>query len=598
MKRFWYYYDLFEQTCWNSLTKKLMSFLLLLLIDAAYLWVYFTKSESILAQLRGDGVKASTIQAVDQVFQDGFYVLLGLTLLAVFWNCMQILYIRHLILRPVNAISQIFDEISRGEGDFSRDLPVMSHDELRTLAENYNRFADKMRQIIGEVRKMSVNISREAVTVQTSVGATAQRADQQGQIAESVFGASTQATRAIEGVASSAAVITSSTEANLKTAREALDAMNQIVRRVENVSDRINNFNGIVTNLGDRSSSIRQMATLIMEIADQTNLLALNAAIEAARAGEQGRGFAVVADEVRKLAERVNLATREINANISSMTSLVVNTQAENTEINNDIHLTREVVEESARGFQKMVADFENTSVQLVNIAASMDQLNDTNASVHVAVDQLHNLSGEVAGSMLSSEKSTVTLVRATESVQELVSRFKIGIGTFDDNVECARDFRNEVETILAQLAQSGANVWDQNYIALQGTNPQKYHVSYLSAVEKHLQPVLENYLERLKGGVYTLVTDTSGYGPIHNRKYSQPLTGDYQQDLVGNRTKRIWTDPTGQRAAHNTLPLLLQTYARDTGEILSEFNLPIRVSNKIWGNVRVGVNSDILLGR
>lgn len=596
MKTFWYYYELVEKTFWNSLTKKLMSFMLLLSVHALGIWVFYAVEADVLRTLASHGASRELQGVVSEAMAWGAYALMGLAALAAVWTLLQVLYIRHLILRPVSVISRIFDEISRGEGDFSRNLPTMSHDELRTLAENYNRFADKMRQIIGEVRKMSVSIAREAVTVKNSVNATSARAFQQGEIAESVYGGSNAASAAITGVASSAAIITSSTDANLHTARDALVAMNLIVRNVESVSNRITNFNSTVTHLGQHSSSIRQMATLIAEIADQTNLLALNAAIEAARAGEQGRGFAVVADEVRKLAERVNQATREITNNIGRMSDLVTSTQAENTEINHDIQHTRRVVDESAGSFKKMVSDFENTSVELVQIASSMDQLKDTNASVHQAVEQLHDLSGAVSKSMNASEQSTLSLVHATESVQELVSRFKIGRGAFDGNIELAREFRNEIQARLEEFASSGVNIWDQNYRAIAGTTPQKYSVSYLGTFEQQLQPILEKYLTRLTGGVYTLLIDTQGYGPIHNTRYSQALTGDYKLDLVGNRTKRMWTDPTGQRAAKNRIPVLLQTYVRDTGEILSEFNLPIEVGNKLWGNVRVGVDSKVLL--
>ena len=105
-----------------------------------------------------------------------------------------------------------------------------------------------------------------------------------------------------------------------------------------------------------------------------------------------------------------------------------------------------------------------------------------------------------------------------------------------------------------------------------------------------------EATLGRLKGGAYALVVDNKGYGAIHNLKHSQPLTGDYQADLVGNRTRRLWEDPTGQRAAKNRLPLLVQTYARDTGEVLSEINLPLIVNGRHWGGARIGCDSRVLL--
>ena len=589
-------YEWNERTFWNSLTKKLMSFLLLFFIDVVYLGIYIHQKNLVADALKSGGAGVETMQRISESMDYGLSLMVGMTVLALFWNLLQILYIRHLILRPVRIISTIFDEIARGEGDFSRNLPTISHDELRTLAESYNRFADKMREIISEVRKMSVNIAREAVLVKKTVASTTEKATRQGDIANAVFGASSEAIQAIEEVSASAELISQSTEANLQTARGSLGEMFEIVTKVQNVSTKLSSFNDTVGHLAQRSDSIRQIAGLIKDIADQTNLLALNAAIEAARAGEMGRGFAVVADEVRKLAERVNVATQEITDNIGGMIALVRDTQRENDVINGDIQQTREVVERSSSEFDRMVGNFERTGDQLNQIAAAMEQLTATNGQVHEAVTQVHALSNEVSGSMKSSETSTLTLSRATESVQELVSRFKIGRGSFDFNVDQARKMLDKLQDRLSVLAKQGVDIWDQNYRPIAKTNPQKYDVSYAAVFEREIQPLAEEALANLKGGVYALMIDLRGYGAIHNLKYSKPLTGNYDTDLVGNRTRRIWDDPTGQRAAKNTQPLLLQTYARDTGEVLSEINLPIMVDGRHWGGLRVGCESSVLL--
>ncbi|MBS1131502.1 MAG: methyl-accepting chemotaxis sensory transducer, partial [Proteobacteria bacterium] len=396
-------YDWNERTFWNSLTKKLMSFLLLFFIDVGYLGIYIHQKGVIAAEISKAGVASEVLQRISDSLDQGLLLMIALTAVALCWNVLQIVYIRHLILRPVRIISTIFDEIARGEGDFSRNLPTITHDELRTLAEAYNRFADKMREIISEVRKMSVNIAREAVVVKRTVSSTAGRAGRQGEIASAVFGASTEAMQAIQEVSSSTELISHSTDANLATARLSLNEMHEIVSKVHLVSDKLSTFNATVDHLAQRSDSIRQIAGLIKDIADQTNLLALNAAIEAARAGEMGRGFAVVADEVRKLAERVNVATQEIGENIGSMISLVRETQSENESINHDIKQTRVVVERSSTEFQRMVGDFERTGDQLNQIAAAMEQLTATNGQVHEAVTQVHDLSLEVSGSMQAS---------------------------------------------------------------------------------------------------------------------------------------------------------------------------------------------------
>ncbi|MBK9445907.1 MAG: methyl-accepting chemotaxis protein [Betaproteobacteria bacterium] len=596
MKAFWEFYDWFERTCWGSLTRKLSSFLMLFFIDVAYLGIYVNQKGAIRELVAQSGVNAEVLAKVDAAFDYGLTLMIVLTAVALLWNIGQILFIRHLIVRPVVAISRIFDEIGRGEGDFSRDLPVYSHDELRELANSYNRFADKMRQIIHEVRKASVSIAREAVVVRKNVGETSSKATKQGKITEAVFTASNEATQAIQEVSGATEVISHSTDSNLATARGSLGEMLEIVTKVQSVSDKLARFNDTVGNLSQRSDSIRQVAALIKEIADQTNLLALNAAIEAARAGEAGRGFAVVADEVRKLAERVNVATTEITDNINGMIGLVRETQSENEVINADIQTTRVVVERSSGQFRQMVEDFERTSDQLNQIASAMEELTATNAQVHDNVSEIHQLSNEVATNMTGSQQSTVDLSQATESVQELVSRFKIGRGSFDHNVDEGHEFRDAVQAKLDEMKRRGVNVWDQNYTPIPGTDPQKFNVSYAADFERDIQPVLEAAVGKMKGGIYCIIIDTRGYSALHNLKFSKPLTGDYQADFVGNRTRRIWTDPTGQRAAKNTEPMLLQTYARDTGEILSEMNMPIVVEGRVWGNIRIGIDSQVLL--
>ena len=596
METFWTFYRWSERTVWNTLTRKLMSFLFLFLIDLCYLAVYFHQKNDVRKELEAIGASDEIIKHIDSHLAEGFVLMLGLTAIALIWTVLQILYMRFLIVRPIKAISSIFDEIARGEGDLSHNLPLLSYDELRTLAESYNRFAIKMRQIISEVRKKTVRIAREAVMAKKNVVATAGKAGRQGEITEAVFGSSQEATKAINEVAHSSGVIFHSTEANLVTANDSLAEMQKVVVKVKSVNEKMTTFNETVSSLAARSDSVRQIATLIKEIAGQTNLLALNAAIEAARAGEQGRGFAVVADEVRKLSERVNQATQEINDNVSGMSLLVKGTLAENDLIKADIVQTVEVVEHSSDEFQKMVSGFENTKDQLNQIAAAMEELTATNAQMHDSVTLVNDLSAEVSGNMQSSEESAVTLADATEAVQELVSRFKIGQGAFDFNVEETHRYRDDVVRELTALANSGVDIWDQNYKPIPHTNPQKYEVNYVKSFEQRIQPVLESHLATLKGGAYTLIIDNKGYAAIHNTKVSKPLTGDYQADLVGNRTRRIWDDPTGQRAAKNTSPLLLQTYLRDTGEILSELNMPIEIAGRFWGNVRVGCNSNVLM--
>jgi methyl-accepting chemotaxis protein len=589
-------YDWNERTFWNSLSKKLSSFLLIFVINLGYLYVYFDKKSFIETALAKGQASPELAATINGALDAGLVTILVLTVLGLAWTIGQVLYLRYLILTPVRSVITTFNEIAEGAGDFSRDLKPVSHDEFRELAESYNRFAEKMRRIISDIRKASIEIAREAVQVKVRVDETGKSARQQGEMTELVFTASTEATQAIDEVSRSTQVISDSTNTNLDGARVSLHEMQDIFSKINVVGEKVLRFNQTVDDLSKRSASINQIAALIRDVADQTNLLALNAAIEAARAGEAGRGFAVVADEVRKLAERVTVASAEITGNIDKMLSLVGNTRTENEEINADVQQTREVVGRSATHFEQMVVDFERTGEQLLHIASAMEELSSTNGQVHENVSQIHQLSGEVARFMADSEERTNALTKATEGVQELVSRFKTGAGAFDAAVDKSRLLRDAVQAQLVEMQRAGIDVFDRNYIPFGNCTPPKFKVAWGDEFARRCQQLLETCLADVPSCAYAVAVNTDGYLSAHNLKFSKPLTGDQAVDLVGNRTCRKFENPGELRAAKNTLPVLVRTYVRDTGELLCDIALPIEVAGRLWGNVRVGTVAEALL--
>ncbi|MCE1252560.1 MAG: methyl-accepting chemotaxis protein [Anaerolineae bacterium] len=144
------------------------------------------------------------------------------------------------------------------------------------------------------------------------------------------------------------------------------------------------------------------------------------------------------------------------------------------------------------------------------------------------------------------------------------------------------------LEDAIASGRLSEAQVFDTSYQPISGTNPQKYHTAYDAFTDANLQALEDSYLQDADI-VFAIATDTNGYIPTHNSVFSKPLTGNQAQDMVNNRTKRIFNDPTGLAAAQNTQPFLRQIYKRDTGETMWDISAPVIVNGKHWGAFRVG---------
>jgi methyl-accepting chemotaxis protein len=335
---------------------------------------------------------------------------------------------------------------------------------------------------------------------------------------------------------------------------------------------------------------------LINDISDQTNLLALNAAIEAARAGEVGRGFAVVADEVRKLAEKVKSATGVIAGNTDRIIGLVSDTQIETEAINADSAHTHQVVQKSSHSFKQLVSDFSVMNRQLQEISQSMRQLEAANARIHGQVSQIQGLSSNVATQMHDSESSYRDLSTVTEGVLGVVSRFNIGDSAFDRSLQQTGAFRDRIAAYLTTELEGGLDVFDRRYQPIANTNPQKFHTAYDRRVAPRLQDLYEELLQRIDGGIFALAVDLAGYAPTHIKKASRPLTGDAAVDLIQSRDKRMFDKPTELRAATSTQPSLMQTYLRDTGELVVDLAMPIYVAGRHWGALRVGFSPMALI--
>ena len=575
-------YRSIEKSFFYTLTRKLLGNMaaIALVVLLGYLAMYSWVSGKLTPEQAGD-------------FRWMLSVALGATLLA----CAgAFLYLRHLIVRPVHLLSERMDQLANGEGDLSVNLPTVTQDELSELAENYNAFMVRLRDLIHEIRRMTAQVSMESVRVSGSLKDASRTADKQGNITTEIFQAADLASNAMENVANSANYLSRATSEHLDTVNSSYRELLTVAEEMNMASGSLNSFGQTVEKLADTGKGIESIVKLINDISDQTNLLALNAAIEAARAGEQGRGFAVVADEVRGLAERVKSATGEIRGNISSMLSLVDETQNETREINQSILKGQKTISTSSSKFSGMVQSFEEMSAQINDVTQQVQSVKQINHEVSGKASEIRETAQSVINQTQESEKSSSELAAATDRIKELVARFKIGKGAYEQIIEQAIAAREQCKQILVDAMASGHDIFDEAYRPIPNSNPQKYSTCYDKAVERQLQGAYDQLVARVPGSVFSLCVDRKGYAPTHNSKYSRPLTGDLKKDLLESRDKRMFSDPVGLRAAQNLMPWLLQTYRRDTGEVLNDLSLPIEINGKHWGGIRLGFSPELLI--
>ena len=597
MKFFLSIYSSLEKTFFNTLTKKLIGnlvFLSLILLVGTGI-IYFNQ-QSLTHILENAKIAPDVLSAVNAV-SSRVQFQLGVLIVFFFISSTFVgFFLHYLMVKPIRHISNIFYEMGSGESDLSHTIPVSTYDELRTLSENYNLFMEHLRTIISDVRAHGVNIAVDAARLGLKVEHSAKNTEQQGELASTVFVSSSQATTAIGGITQSAVVISESTSEQLEKARTSYQELVGVSDDISKVDLKLSGFKDTVNHLNNKSKGIKEIVQLIQTISRQTGLLALNAAVEAARAGQAGKGFAVVAEEVKNLAGRVREATDNISENIVDMLSSVQTTLGETEEISGYMHTTKEMVDKSCQQFHAMVNDFENMHGQLQNITASVEQLSATNDLIHKNVTDINSLSQDVTVAMNEAEHSSKNLKGGTEEMQELVSRFKVGRGNFEHILQTARAYRDRMQGQIDGFYRQGINVFDTNYVPIPGSTPQKYKTCYDSYFERQLQPIYDEVATSVAGCIYCLTVDSNGYAPTHTSNVSKPLTGDYETDLLQSRDKRIFDDPTGIRCAHNQKAFLLQTYSRDTGQVISDLSLPIFIDGRHWGGMRVAFPPENLL--
>lgn len=286
--------------------------------------------------------------------------------------------------KPVNSVVEASREIAAG--DLTKRIVIKSHDEMGLMAETLNGMIERLNRLfsgisdnIARITKQSEKLSRFSEQMQTGIN------QQSGQI-EQVASAASEMSQTIIDMAQNASYSSEAAKTSYNTAQKGMEVVREVIEDIQSLAREINDASERLQMLGKRSEEIGEILMVIQDIADQTNLLALNAAIEAARAGEQGRGFAVVADEVRKLAEKTAQATDDIADKIKA--------------IQDETEMTIEVMKRGTDSFQESVEKATHAGNALNEIVNSSGQVMEMVQRIATATEEQSSAAEQVSQSM------------------------------------------------------------------------------------------------------------------------------------------------------------------------------------------------------
>jgi methyl-accepting chemotaxis protein len=348
----------------------------------------------------------------------------GLGLLMMLLGTACALFISKTLTKPLKDAVSVANAIS--EGDLRVSVVVDSRDEIGQLMSAMKAMDDKLKEVLSETKSAADNLASASQALSASSEQMSRGVGEESNRASQIAASSGEMSKTVVDIAKNASSMANSATGTTKIAREGESIVSRSVEEVKAIADTVNESSRLMASLGERSKQIGDIIDVIKDIADQTNLLALNAAIEAARAGEQGRGFAVVADEVRKLAERTSQATTEIGSMIGAIQHEVEKAVRNMSDGTKQVAVGVEFAAKAGDALHNIVSSVQGLQAIVQQIASATEEMSSTSEQISSDIETIASVSRETSSSSEQIARSASDLAELSSTLQRLVGRFKV----------------------------------------------------------------------------------------------------------------------------------------------------------------------------